>query len=331
MILTRTPMRVSLLGGGSDYPAHFLRHGGAAIGMAINRYVYVGVKPMPPGQEGARGLLRYRVQYSKVDDCLSIDEIRHPAVRAALAYLGIDEPLEFHIFSDLPGRSGLGGSSACAVGVLRALQAYKWPFRRVDPLELAAEAIAFEQHVIGEAVGNQDQIYAALGGIVAVGFDQAAGSIVRRLEVPPESIARLEESLILAFTGTMREAHLVAARQIAEAPERAALLDELAKLARIAEVPVTHGYVGWLGGLLELAWRRKRDLAGVTSPEIDALHDRGMALGASGAKLLGAGGGGFMLFCVPPEARPRFLQGIGAPVARFRVARAGSEVIVNEP
>ena len=143
MILTRTPLRVSLLGGGSDYPAHFREHGGATLGFALSRYVYVGVKRMPPGQVGHDGRpIRYRVSYSHVDDCQVPEDIHHPAVRAAVKYLAVDGPLEFHIFSDLPGRSGLGGSSSCAVGCLAALLTLR-DGRAPEPLELGREAIAF--------------------------------------------------------------------------------------------------------------------------------------------------------------------------------------------
>lgn len=326
MILTRTPLRVSLLGGGSDYPAHFMHHGGAVLGMAIDKYVYVGVKRMPPGQA-----LRYRVQYSKVDDCQTIDDIKHPAVRAALRYLSIDEPLEFHIFSDLPGRSGLGGSSACAVGCLHALLLFKNPEVDLEPMNLGRETIAFEQFIIPEAVGCQDQLFAALGGILHIKFE-VTGSVVNEMLKLDSKLAELENSLVLVYTGIMREAHILAARQIKAAPQNATGLTALTALvADGVALLKSNQPLTLLGDLLNTAWYHKRNLCSdITNPHIDALYSRGMWLGASGGKLLGAGGGGFMLFFVPPEKRAAFEAGIGAPCVSFKLAPQGSEVIIEE-
>ena len=326
MILTRTPMRVSLLGGGSDYPAHFVHHGGAVLGMAINKYVYVGVKRMPPGQG-----LRYRVQYSKVDDCQSIDEIKHPAVRAALRYLGIDEPLEFHIFSDLPGRSGLGGSSAFAVGCLHALLTFKNPGVDLEPIDLGREAIAFEQFVIPEAVGCQDQLFAALGGILHIKFG-STGSVVNELPKLDPRLVELENSLVLVYSGFMRDAHVLAARQIKGAARNASNLNALAVLVTEGVSLLTSNRsLTQLGELLNTAWYHKRNLdSDITSPQIDALYSRGMWLGAGGGKLLGAGGGGFMLFYVPPQKRAAFETGIGAPCVSFKAAHDGSRIVICE-
>ena len=337
MILTRTPLRVSLLGGGSDYPTHYIAHGGSVLGLAIDKYVYVGVKRVPPGQLMAHPQtrepvpIRFRIQYSRVDDCLTVDDIRHPAVRAAVKYLGMeDDRIEFHIFGDLPGRSGLGGSSTFVVGCLHALLRLKDPLRAVTPMDLAREAIAFEQFYMREAVGSQDQLFAALGGMRYIKFGPE--SHAHALRISWVRIERLTECLILVYTGLMRDAQPIAAAQIAEASVNAAALQTLSHLAdegfawMLSERPLAR-----IAELIDASWGHKRQFAGVNNQQINDLYDRGRKLGAIGGKLLGAGGGGFLMFYVPDHTRESFEAGIGAPLVRFGMAQRGSEVIINEP
>lgn len=345
MILTKTPLRVSLFGGGSDYVEHSQQHGGAVLGMAINKFVYVGVKHMPPGQlmrmygvtphgkEQFQDIpIRYRVQYSKVDDCASRDEVKHPAVRAALAYFNIDTPLEFHTFGDLPGRSGLGGSSAFSVGLLSALTRLLG-FQVHDTAEsLAAEAVAFEQHIVQETVGVQDQIFAAVGGINYIQFGEY-GAEIKKLDLAQARVRELEESLLLVYSGTMRDAHVMAKKQIAELPNKTDVLKQMSNQAEEAMLLLSnpHASLHRIGPMLYRAWYMKKSITPeISSPEIDALYERGLSLGATGGKLLGAGGGGFMLFYVPKEKQVAFSQDIHAPTVAFKVSHAGSEVLVDE-
>lgn len=336
MILTRTPLRVSLFGGGSDYVEHSAKHGGAVLGMAVNKYVYVGVKHMPPGQLMEGDIpIKYRVQYSKVDDCARIEDVRHPAVKAALKYFGVDTPLEFHVFGDLPGRSGLGGSSAFSVGLLHALtRLLKLP-SHFDPLGWAAEAVAFEQHMIGEAVGVQDQIFAAVGGINFIEFGEAAS--VNRVNLSPERTKELEEALILVYSGSMRDAHKMASAQIAKAEDNEARLKLMTDQAYIARDELQSDVpLDTLGLRLDSMWKLKRELCpGMTSPEIDALYEDGKAAGALGGKLLGAGGGGFMLFYVPKDKQESFVTALTrhtplSHMVRFKVAAEGTKVVIDE-
>lgn len=329
MILTQTPLRVSLFGGGSDYPEHFMAHGGATLGMAVNKFVYVGVKNMPPGQIGADGApLRYRVQYSHVDDCQDGAQIKHPAVRAAIRYLSINEPTEFHTFADLPGRSGLGGSSAFAVGLLHALIRHRTG-GSPDPLDLAREAIAFEKHMIGEQVGFQDQCFSAVGGICHLRFGPQ--SKVHRVSVGEDTADALARSMVLVYTGTMRDAHVMASSQVAEIGSHTKALDYMTQQAFDA-VQILHrgGDLEEFGHMLRWAWEMKKQLApGITSPAIDELYDRGLKCGASGGKLLGAGGGGFFLFWVPPRHMKRFTSEIAAPVVSLAPVSHGSRVVID--
>ncbi len=337
MILTKTPYRVSLFGGGTDYPEYFERDGahGAVLGMAIDKYCYVGVKRMPPGQELAPGIpLKYRVQYSKVDDCNFPEEVKHPAVRAALINYGLqDEKLEFHCFGDLPGRSGLGGSSSFTVGLLLALSTLlPHKVNRENVLvksELARSAIYLEREVIGEAVGWQDQLFAALGGINTFTFTRL-GYAHDPLVLSSAREDELCSSLFLVFTGTMRDAHVMAARQITNFHRRQSDLEHLAELASEGrKLLLSTRSLDGLGSLLHTAWLRKRTLCeGLTTPEIDDVYDRGIAAGATGGKLLGAGGGGFMLFYVPDENHARFVKTMN-PI-RFKIDRRGSRVVIDD-
>ncbi len=335
MILTRTPMRVSLFGGGSDHPEHFLHHGGAVLGMAIDKYVYVGVKRMPPGQIGVNGTpIRYRVQYSHVDDCLGVEDVQHPAIRAALRYLttiGHDEPMEFHCFADLPGRSGLGGSSSFIVGLLAALQTHH-SLLGDGPLTLAREALAFERGEVQEAGGFQDQIFAAVGGIQYIKFG-ANGSTVTPVPLPPERVHELEQSLVLVYSGAMRDGHAMATKQLARIKINAKALYRGSDLATAAQTWLTdpHWPLTAIGYMLDDAWWAKRSLhPEISTPEIDSLYTRGLSLGALGGKLCGAGGGGFLLFFVPQKHRAHFEQNIDAPCINFKIAPQGSHILVNE-
>lgn len=324
MILTQTPLRVSLFGGGTDYPEWFLDHGGAVLGMAINKYVYVGVQSMHQGQDS-----RYRVQYSKVDDCQSVDEIKHPAVRAALKYYGVDTPMEFHCFGDMPARAGLGSSSTFCVGVLKALQEHFRLPTTGSLLDLASEAISFERHIIPETVGFQDQIFAAVGGLNFISFD-VSGSRVHRINLPIERLLELEQSLVLVYSGNMRDAHLMAQRQVMEIPRKTRELTNLMELALVGRDVLLNSKLplSSIGSMLHAAWKSKTALCPeVTTPAIDALYERGRACGALGGKLLGAGGGGFLLFFVPPERRASFELKIGTSCVGFQVATAGSRLL----
>ena len=303
-----------------------MQHDGAVLGMAINRFVYVAVHNMHPGQTS-----RYRVQYSKVDDCQTVTEIKHPAVRAALQYYNIDDPLEFHCFGDMPGQAGLGSSSSFCVGALKALQLHFGLPITNSPLDLASETIAFERHVIPETVGFQDQIFAAVGGINFITFDRT-GSKIERLQLPLERQLELEQSLVLVYSGSMREAHKMAAKQVAEIPRKTFELNNLVGIAKIGKNILLGNYpMSALGRLLHTAWMSKIALCPeITSPTIDALYQHGLDCGALGGKLLGAGGGGFMLFFVPPENNAEFEREIGSSFTRFKIVNFGSRKIPLE-
>jgi D-glycero-alpha-D-manno-heptose-7-phosphate kinase len=337
MILSKTPLRVSLFGGGSDYP-EYLQAGnfGAVVGMAITKYQYVGVKRMPPGQIMEDGTpIKYRVQYSKVDDVTKAEDVKHPAVRAAIPYFGEDDvPMEFHIFGDLPGRSGLGGSSAFTVGLINSMSHFY--DGGIEPYDLFEQATFLEQQIIKEAVGCQDQAFASFGGLRHFSFAQdehgTLSIIPRLIEMHEERRVELESSLILVFTGTMRDAHVMAAKQTAVLLDKKSVIEKMVAMADDATALLTSGYpIDRIGGMLHESWLLKRSIhPEISSPAIDELYERGLGLGATGGKLLGAGGGGFMLFFVPIKQMSHFCYDIGMPTVQFQIANRGSHIIIKD-
>ncbi|MDZ4344191.1 MAG: kinase [Candidatus Binatia bacterium] len=327
MILTATPYRVSFFGGGTDYPEWFREHGGCVLGMAINHYCYVALKPLPPFYPD----IKYRIVYAKVEDRKTAAEIEHPAVRGCLQYMDLPDDLEISHMGDLPARAGLGASSSFVVGLLHALQlhgSHSW----IESRLLADAAIHVERNVIGEAVGCQDQIFAAMGGLNFIEFHAGEAESWRCTteSLSGSRIRELEASLVLAYTGTMRSAHVMAAKQIEAMPDKEpylTALKELAVEARLLLHDEKHSLTSF-GTMLDQAWRCKQQLcAGITSTDIDDLYWRGISLGALGGKLLGAGGGGFVLFFVPPVEREVFIHRIGVPCVTFGLSQRGTHQI----
>jgi D-glycero-alpha-D-manno-heptose-7-phosphate kinase len=328
MIISRTPFRISLFGGGSDYPTWYRQHGGSVLGFAIDKYCYISLRALPQFFEH-----RHRIVYSKVETVKEIEEIQHPAVRAVLSETKVDYGIEIHHDGDLPARSGLGSSSSFTVGLLKALYAQKG--RMVSQHFLASEAIRIEQEVIGENVGSQDQIWAAYGGMNRVDFFTDGHFSVVPLVMAPERRRKLLSHFMLFFTGLSRYATEVAGKKIANLEKRAADVTRM-----VGMVDEAQGILGDpdrdlsdIGRLLHESWCLKRGLAeSVTSDDIDAIYKKGCDAGAVGGKLLGAGGGGFILFYVEPERQQSVREALAPLVeVRFDVDYAGSKIVVYEP
>lgn len=328
MIISRTPFRISLFGGGTDYPAWYRRHGGAVIGTTINKYCYISVRRLPPFFEH-----RHRIVYSAIENVKEVDDIQHPAVRAVLHELRMRDGLEIHHDGDLPARSGLGSSSSFTVGLLHALRALQG--RMTTARQLADEALRIEQQVIGETVGSQDQIWAAYGGTNLITFRRDGSYQVTPLILPPERRRELQESMLLFFTGLSRYASAIAAKKIANFDKRErelrairTLVDEAAAVVHSEHEPLAE-----IGTLLHESWQLKRALAdGVSTPEIDEIYETGRAAGARGGKLLGAGGGGFFLFFVDRGRRQAVRQALHKLIeVPVEIGGPGSKIVVYEP
>jgi len=327
MIISRTPFRISFFGGGTDYPAWYRLHGGTVLATTIDKYCYITCRYLPPFFEH-----RYRIVYSKMENCLRVDEIRHPAVRETLLFMGIDRGVEIHHDADLPARSGMGSSSAFTVGLLHALYALKgiMPGKK----RLAIESIHIEQEKLREAVGSQDQVCAAYGGFNHITFLPNGEFSVRPVTLRKERIVELNKHLMLFYTGIKRTASQIASTFISSLDGRRRQLRIMKDLVE-ESVDILHNGADLteFGKLLDEAWRAKASLSGsVTNPEINEIYEAGRRAGAIGGKLLGAGGGGFMLFFVLPENQKRVKEALrGLLHVPFSFEFSGSQIIFHDP
>ena len=325
MIISRTPYRISFLGGGTDYPTWYRKHGGAVLATTIDKFCYLSCRYLPPFFEH-----RIRLVYSAIEACKSVDEIRHPAVRATLQYLKFDRGIEIHHDGDLPARSGMGSSSSFTVGLLHALHALQG--RMPSKNELALQAIEIEQHIINETVGSQDQILAAHGGFNHVTFDQSGHISCRPVTVSPAKLKELDSHLMLFYTGIKRTASNVAGsyaneQQMDAKKRQLRILKDL--VTEGLEILTGHQDINLFGELLHEAWLAKSALSEkVTNDKVDELYAAARSAGAIGGKLAGAGGGGFLLLFVPPHLQPNIIEKLNNLIhVPFKFERQGTQII----
>jgi len=327
MVISRAPVRVSFLGGGSDFPEHFRQHGGAVLATAIHRYAYVTVQPFLQEYFDHR----IRLAYRRSEAVNSTAEIQHPAIRATLEKLGLASGLEMHVMADLPARTGLGLSSSFVVAMLQALHAHCGRFRSTR--DLADEAIEVERHVLGEAGGWQDQIIAAHGGLSLITFDRSGSYHVAPLPLSPERMRALEEHLLLVYTGIERDSATVLSQSAPTPPaERARVLARLGQLAELGvDYLVSDRPISRFGELLHAGWELKKQSGAVSLPQIDGWYEAGRRAGATGGKLLGAGQGGFLLFIAEPRFHPAIRRAVGGrPTVRVRLGAPGAQIIFSQ-
>jgi len=327
MIITRTPFRVSFFGGGTDYPVWFREHEGGVLTTAINRYCYITCRTLPPFFSHTS-----RIVWSQIELVQDHRQIQHPVVREALAFMKITSGVELHHEGDLPARTGIGSSSSFTVGVLRALYALRG--QMVTRVGLARDAIYIERECLGEHVGCQDQVIAAYGGFNRIDFGGQSECEVTPIVAPAGRLADLQRHLMLVFTGVVRNASDIAREQIEATSRRTAELKEMyAMVDRAVEIITGTGSLVDFGHLLDEAWRLKRTLTPVISNlRIDDIYRSARSAGAIGGKLLGAGGGGFMLLFVPPDARDAVRSRLEALLeVPFAFERSGSDIIFYEP
>lgn len=327
MIISRTPFRMSFFGGGTDYPVWYREHGGATLAAAIDKYCYISCRYLPPFFEH-----RSRILYSKVEMVRDNREIEHPSVRACLQEMKINEGVEIHHDGDLPARTGLGSSSSFTVGLLHALYAMKGVMPTA--MRLAQQAIHVEQDVLCEHVGCQDQVTAAFGGLNRIQFCRNDEIRVTPVIVSQSRVDELQSYLMLFFTGFARTASEIAKEQIERTKDRVA---ELTALGHMVDegIAVLAGQESLtrFGRLLHEAWELKRRLSPrITTPTIDAMYAAARGAGALGGKLLGAGGGGFMVIFAKPEDHRRIRAALpGCLNVPFRFDYQGSQIIVYQP
>ena len=328
MIITRTPFRISFFGGGTDYPAWFNAHGGEVLSTTIDKYCYITCRHLPPFFEH-----KHRIVYSAIENVRHWDEIKHPAVRAILGWSGCTKGLEIHHDGDLPARSGLGSSSSFTVGLVHALAALKGSY--VSKGQLARDAIHIEQDVIRENVGSQDQIAAAYGGFNRIEFQRNGSFQVSPVIVKKQRMKELQKHLMLCFTGFSRIASEVAQSKIANFSQREAELTRMQQMVDEA-VQILHSStrpIDEFGDLLHQSWLCKKALSDkVSTSEIDQLYQTALDAGAGGGKILGAGGGGFLLLFVKPELQARVREALKSLIhVPFNFDDSGSRVVLYQP
>lgn len=323
MIISRTPFRISFFGGGTDYPAWYRENGGAVLATSINKYCYISCRTLPPFFE-----YKSRILYSKIELVTSTSEIQHPAVRAALQFLRIEDGVEIHHDGDLPARTGLGSSSTFTVGLLHALYAFRG--QMASKMQLARDAIHLEHEVLRENVGAQDQVSTAHGGLNRIDFAQDGTFSVSPLILKADRFAELQAHCMLVFTGFTRTASEIAAEQVENIARRRAELEQMYRMVETAAgILKGHGDICDFGRLLHENWLLKRNLSSrVSTAEIDSIYQAGRDAGAVGGKILGAGGGGFLLFFARPEHQAQIRAKLGKLLhVPFRFETLGSQII----
>ena len=323
MIITKTPFRISFFGGGTDFPAWYKENGGAVLSTTIDKYCYISLRRLQPFFSH-----KHRIVYSKQENVNEINEIIHPAVRETFRFMNITEGLEVHHDGDLPARSGLGSSSSFTVGLLHALYALKG--KMITKKQLALEAIHIEQNMIKENVGSQDQVAVAFGGFNKITFDGYHNIAVIPITISQAKLQQFREYLILFFTGFVRFATEIEGEKIKQAKRKEYELKTMREMVDEAinilneETDLTD-----FGKMLHESWKLKKSLSDkVSASHVDEIYQTATKNGAIGGKLLGAGGGGFILFFVKPDDRERLKKALGSLLhVPFQFDTTGSQVI----
>jgi len=322
MIITQTPLRIGLVGGGTDLPDYYLEHGGRVLNCAIDKYVYVIVKQRFDDE--------IYVNYSKKEIVSNVDDLEHELVREAMHMTGVSSGVEITMLADIPSSgSGLGSSSSITVGLLHALSAYRHQHLTVD--QLAEDACTIEIERCGKRIGKQDQYIAALGGIQDLRFGPGERVVAEELGLSAPERHALQEHLMLFYTGITRSATKILVEQSNNVATSLAGFHRLRDLAASAVDFLRKGDVETVGAIMRESWEAKRGLASsVTNPQVDLAVEQALSAGASGAKLTGAGGGGFLLVICPTErqhaVRERLSHMRELPV---KLDRFGSRVVFN--
>jgi D-glycero-alpha-D-manno-heptose-7-phosphate kinase len=327
MIISKTPFRVSFFGGGTDYPTWFEKNGGAVLSTTIDKYCYISIRYLPPFFEH-----KHRIVYSTIENVKTINKIRHPVVRALLEFFKIKKGVEIHHDGDLPARSGLGSSSAFTVGMINSLYALRGNI--ISKVHLAKQAIHVEREILKEHVGSQDQIAVAHGGFNKIIFHNDHNFRVEAMTLQKEKIKQLQDHLMLIFTGFSRFASEIAAEQIRNTSSKEKELKVMRDMVdQAVDILNSDRDIIEFGKLLHESWQLKRHLSSkISNPLIDQIYNRALKHGAIGGKLLGAGGGGFMLLFVRPENRLRVQEGLKNFLeVKFSFENDGSQIIYYNP
>ena len=325
MIITKTPYRISFFGGGSDYPTWYRKNGGAVLSTTIDKYIYITCRFSPKYFKQ-----KYRIVWRKIENVKKINEINHKAVRHLLKYLKIKQGLEIHYYGDLPARSGMGSSSSFTVGLMQAL--YRIKKFKLSKSSLAKKTINFEQNVMKEVVGSQDQTSASFGGFNKIIFNKNNTINVKKIS-SIKNLNKLNENLVLIYTGINRTAHKIANQYVNKlTTEKKENINNILTYVEMGEKILKQGNIDDFGHLLNDAWKEKKSLSNlITNSKINDIYEDAIKHGALGGKLLGAGGGGFLLMYMKKTVRERFFRKnkklINIP---FKFTSSGSQIIFDQ-
>lgn len=324
MIITRTPFRISFFGGGTDIPGYYLKNGGEVLSTTIDKYLYITCRHMPPFWD-----YRHRLVYgSKTELVSNLEEIEHPAIRETLRFTGIDYGIDMHYNTDIPAKSGMGSSSSFTVGLLNTLNGMEGKISSKH--QLMYDSIHIEQDMIKEPVGSQDQAAAAYGGFNHIIFRKDGGIETLPITIPQKRIQELNDNLIIVFTGFQRFSKDIEGKKIESIDNNTDKLDSIKKYVSDAlNILNSDTDIREFGALLNDTWDLKKKLAdNVSNSSIDNMYKIGLENGAVGGKLLGAGGGGFMLFFIEPDKKEQLKKALSEfTFIPFKFENMGSQVI----
>ena len=326
MIITRSPLRVSLGGGGTDLPSYYEDHGGFLVAAAIDKYVYINVHK--------RFVEGYLLKYSHLEEAAALEEIRHPIIREALRYVGVPKNVEITSMADIPAGTGLGSSGSFTTALLKSLHCFRKGL--VDPQTLAEEACHIEIDVLGEPIGKQDQFIAAYGGITCFEFKRGEPVKATPLMISDETLFNLEDNLLLFFTGYSRSASAILKEQNDKSKEHdASMIDNLhfvKELGFKSRDALVNGDLEEFGRLMDVHWKHKKQRSGnMSNGDIDLWYETAMKSGAIGGKLIGAGGGGFLMFYAADKIKLRHtMLGLGLREVRFRFDYEGTKILAAD-
>ena len=323
MIISKTPYRISFFGGGSDYPSWYMKNGGAVLSTTIDKYIYISARYLPPFFEH-----KYRIVWSQIENVKKINQIKHRAVKEMLKCLRIKSGLEIHYDGDLPARSGMGSSSVFTVGLMNLLNNLKE--KKINKKQLAQKSIYFEQKILKDVVGSQDQIAATYGGFNKIVFNTGGSFNVLPTSIRKTTLIKLNKNLILLYTGFKRTAHDIAKSYVYKlAKSKKSHILEISNFVREAEKVLKKGDLNDFGKLLHESWLEKKSLSSyISSPTIDEIYNSAISKGALGGKLLGAGGGGFFLFYVPYFRQKNFIKYFEKLInVPFKFSSTGSKIM----
>ena len=324
MIITKTPYRISFFGGGSDYPQWYKKHGGSVLSTTIDKHIYITCRHLPDFFKH-----KYRIVWSKIEMVKNVNQIQHPAVKKMLKYLKINKGLEIHYDGDLPARSGMGSSSCFVVGLMKAL--YKIKNTEISNIDLTKRSIYFEQNIMNEIVGSQDQVVATYGGFNKIIFNKNGSINVKKIKFT-KNLKLLNRNLVLIFTGINRTAHYIAQKYVGKLTStKKKYINKIISYVDQGEKILNSGNIDDFGRLLNEAWQEKKKLSNeISNRKIDELYNNALKYGSLGGKLLGAGGGGFLLMYMKENAKRDFLKkfknSINVP---FKFSSNGSKIIFN--